>query len=176
MRSEHELEFASADDSYGLVLGIQPLRDVLRHCQGAGRMETGGILVGQYDGDMKRAIVVAVSGPPADSFLGCFSFVRGVRGLQRWLDARWRRNEGFYLGEWHFHPYASPSPSTVDIEQMRRISQSRHYCCPEPILVIIGGDPTGEWSVRSYVFPRNAESLELLPRCSPAAPGPAKEP
>lgn len=167
MRSELELEFASADDSYGLILGAQVLRDVLGHCRKAGRRETGGILVGRYGGDMRRAIVLDISGPPADSFLGQFSFVRGISGLQRWLDGRWRRKEGFYLGEWHFHPWSDPAPSSIDLEQMRRTSHDRHYRCPEPILAIIGGDPTGEWSVRAFVFPRGKEPLELLPRRPP---------
>ena len=129
-------------------------------CSAAGRMETGGVLMGRYNGELNMATVTRVCGPPSDSHSGRNTFVRGIRGLQQLIEKLWRVNE-YYLGEWHFHPGGTARPSIVDARQMRRISQSDEYNCPEPILIVVGGMPPAEWEAVAYVFPRNRESIRL---------------
>jgi hypothetical protein len=41
---------------------------------------------------------------------------------------------------------------------MKEIASSRGYQCPEPILLIIGGNPKDVWSVQVTVFKRSGES------------------
>lgn len=74
------------------------------------------------------------------------------RQLKNWLDSLWHRGAAFYLGEWHFHPYASARPSGTDQQQMRDIARSDRYRCPEPVLVIVGGDPSAAYELSVSVF------------------------
>jgi hypothetical protein len=78
-------------------------------------------------------------------------FFRGVAGLQKLLDRLWRSDESHYLGEWHYHPASDTTPSNQDLRQLRAIASDPSYCCPEPILLIVGvGDPI-ESSIRVLV-------------------------
>jgi len=85
--------------------------------------------------------------------------VRGVKGLETLLKRFWSKNE-YYLGEWHYHPNASASPSMQDISQMKEISRSIHYQCPEPVLLIIGGD-YNEYEIRVFVSVKNYKLIKL---------------
>ena len=119
-------------------------------------------LAGFYTTAHDCAVVTAVSRAPSDSRHGRTHFLRGVRGLQRWIDYLWRRKHHYYLGEWHFHPGGPPRPSFTDTEQMKKFAASPDYQCPEPLLVIIGGTPPETWTVAACVFPRGQGVVELL--------------
>lgn len=157
-----DMEFWSADRRFGLDLGEEQRLQLISICEATGGRETGGILVGYYTKTLDCAIVTAISGAPADSESRRTSFERGVHGLQRWLNDLWRRTGHYYLGEWHYHPGAPAEPSWIDIQQMEMIAQSQRYRCPEPILLIIGGDLATRWDTRIFVFPRGKEELELV--------------
>jgi hypothetical protein len=45
---------------------------------------------------------------------------------------------------------------------MLEIAKSFSYRCPEPILVIIAGDPHATWDVNALVFPRGRAPVELV--------------
>jgi len=124
-------------------------------------METGGIILGRYSDDLKYAEILRVLGPTSDSASGGSWFIRGIRGLNRLLRTLWMLRKDYYLGEWHYHPNASPKPSLIDIAQMKVIARSESYNCPEPILIIIGGDPQGEWSMSINVFLRSGEPISV---------------
>jgi len=130
-------------------------------CRKAKRAETGGIVAGRYNGQLDWAIVTEVTGPPTDSRSGRNWFQRGVRGLQQLIERLWQRDRSCYLGEWHYHPYAPPTPSGPDTSQMRKIADLASYECPEPILLILGGDPDKELETRAFVFCRGSEYVEL---------------
>lgn len=104
-----------------------------------------------------------VSRAPRDSKSGTTWFYRGIAGLQAWLYRLWEE-ERYYLGEWHFHPSARPVPSDTDLRQIKEISESPKYCCPEPVLLIIGGTPSSAWEVAAYVSPRSYALVELIER------------
>lgn len=114
------------------------LKDMVRKSLALSRNETGGIITGRYSSDRKKAIVKTFYGPTIDSKGTQFSFVRGKKGLSELLCKLWITNE-YYLGEWHLHPLSSPDASSIDIDQMLKISQDNNYKCPEPILIIVGG-------------------------------------
>jgi len=157
-----ELEFWSTDKRFGLKVPRMEVKEALRLCERSVPNETGGILLGRYSAAHDCAVVMAVTGAPADSHSGRTWFIRGVRGLQRTVDHLWGRQRGYYLGEWHFHPGGAPKPSPTDVQQMREIAGSEQYHCPEPVLLIIGGEPKGKWSAGAYVFPRASPYIELL--------------
>lgn len=136
------------------------LTKILEHCVSAKGLETGGILVGTYNEAHDVASISDASGPPRDSKSGSTWFYRGVQGLQAWLRRLWTGN-CYYLGEWHFHPRAQPKPSETDVNQIREISCSAAYQCPEPLLIIVGGEAPGNWEVAAFVSPRNCAFIEL---------------
>lgn len=143
--------YRSSDCRFGLTLDEKQLRKMLEYAKVAIPNETGGILVGQYSRSLDMAILHDVSSPPVDSRAGTTWFQRGFKGLSSWLKRLWKSNT-HYIGEWHFHPFAQPDPSGVDRTQIREISQQTTYQCKVPILLILGGDPSGTWLVRAFVI------------------------
>ncbi len=67
-----------------------------------------------------------------------------------------------YLGEWHFHPGAAPEPSPEGEEQLRQIAVSSEYHCPEPVLMLVGGNLGIGYSMRAFVFPKGQEACEMV--------------
>lgn len=109
---------------------------------------------------------------PGDSISKRFSFQRGVRGLQRFLNQMWPKRR-YYLGEWHFHPDGFAFPSGADANQMRDVACAESYHCPEAVLVIVGGNPSERFTLESYVFLRgttNAVALQLEPTSREGTP------
>jgi len=156
------LDLWSTDRRFGLSLGRAQVRTLLRLTRSARAKETGGVLVGHYNDAFSRAEVCTVSSPPRDSKAGWCHFERGSAGLEAWLLKLWRASaRTYYLGEWHFHPYASAEASAHDRAQMRAIAADTRYACPEPVLFILGGDPRGAWDARAYVFPSDGDTVPL---------------
>lgn len=158
-----EIHYESPDQRFCVCLPADVMRRIQQVCRQAGMREVGGILVGYYANENHWAIVTQASGPPHDSHAGPMSFRRGIFGLQAWLDKLWGRGR-YYLGEWHYHPFASPEPSDQDIAQMAAISKSSQFSCPEPILLIIGGDPSISPQLRAMVFPNSGMPVLLEAR------------
>lgn len=156
------LNFTSRNGRFGLRMREGEVGRVLAHCRETAPRETGGILIGFYDSDLRVAEVVRATPAPDDSRRGRTWFVRGVRGLQSLVDRFWRQNRHYYLGEWHFHPYGAPEPSQDDKDQLNKIANDESYHCPEPVLLIVGGDPAGSWTARAFVFRRGETHLELF--------------
>jgi hypothetical protein len=123
-------------------------------------LETGGILAGTVI-DESTARVVRASDPPRDSTQGPTTFHRGTEGVDEWLREA-RDSMGIqYLGEWHYHPSASPEIGRQDRAEMNDIVSNEEYGCPNPILFIIGGNAPDEHAVRAYLFHRNRPFEEL---------------
>ncbi len=108
-------------------------------CDISNPYETGGIIIGRYSDDGLTALITEITDAPDDSIYDLTSFIRGINGLQKKLDTLWR-DRLYYLGEWHYHPNVSARPSITDIRQMITISKNSCLKCPEPILIIIGGN------------------------------------
>jgi len=158
---QSKYQFASIENNFGLTIFAPEIRIMLEYCCNSSGAETGGILIGRYSQEHNMAIVTRISGPPKDSKSGSFFFVRGIKGLQSMLNRLWRRNE-YYIGEWHFHPYAAPIPSSTDHKQMIEFSRDKNMKCPEPILLIIGGDPKVDWFMKVIVYPKCQDALDLI--------------
>jgi integrative and conjugative element protein (TIGR02256 family) len=143
--------FRSPDKRLGVQISESELAKAIKQCVRTDRKETGGILVGRYTTTHDCALVTSVSDAPRDSRAGGTWFSRGVAGLQRWLDGLWK-SKSYYLGEWHYHPFAMATPSEDDLAEMKSIANTESYHCPEPILIIVGGDPKKDWHVRVFVY------------------------
>ena len=162
-QSMHEIriyEYWSSDRKFGMSIQGTHLNKILESCKESKAQETGGIIVGYYTKNLDCGIVTDVSLSPSDSKRGLIWFYRGISGLQRWLNRIWENNR-YYLGEWHFHPFASASISQTDKFQMVKIATNKGYHCPEPILLIIGGNPTKTWEVRVYLCIKGNHFIEL---------------
>ena len=135
-----------------IQLGSEQLDVMVKFCATSGRKETGGILVGKYDRDQKRACISIVSDAPDDSHRGQSTFFRGTRssGL---AESAVEQKQGYYLGEWHYHPFAlHRGQAQLTWKQMQNVEEDSGHHCPEPIMLILGGDPKGSWTIRAFVF------------------------
>jgi integrative and conjugative element protein (TIGR02256 family) len=156
------IEFWTRDRRFGLRVDRRGVHRIRALCVRAAKIETGGILIGYYTPAHDCAVVTRITGPPRDSQVGVTWFHRGVAGLQRLLDRLWYTERQYYLGEWHFHPGGSPQPSPTDIEQLQRIAASPEYHCPEPLLLVVGGDPPTEYRIRAFVFQRSERTCDMM--------------
>lgn len=154
------LVYKSPDQKYSVDLSETIVEDLLRFIRNANKNETGGILIGRYNDLHDRALVCCVTGPTADSKSGRTWFYRGIKNLQAKINDLWDEKR-YYLGEWHYHPNASASPSFQDNDQMWNISGDRKYKCPEPLLLIVGGTVTA-YEIRIFVFPKRGKRVELV--------------
>lgn len=103
----------------GLVKKIRSLR-----AQGLPN-ETGGILLGCYDFNVKTVVIVDVLPAPADSLASPTSFERGTKGTQQQVQAVAKMTADMvgYIGEWHSHPAGhSAKPSKDDFYQILFLS------------------------------------------------------
>jgi len=162
LRPDRGLCLHSSDGRFGIRLQDREVAHLLAQCEKTPNQETGGVLIGCYSRDLSMALVTEVTPAPVDSRFGPTWFDRGIQGLAWKLHQLWKRSGTFYLGEWHFHPGASPSPSVVDSSQMATIARSGRYACPEPLLLIVGGS-TRQWNAAAYVYDKGQTMHTLSP-------------
>lgn len=89
--------------------------------------ETGGVLMGMFDCDLRRIDVVGTLPPPSDSVGTQITFTRGVFRLKADIEAAAARtgNQIRYIGEWHSHPVGRSShPSSTDIAQIKQLQNA----------------------------------------------------
>lgn len=134
-----DLLFINTETNLKINLPDDQINILHLFCDESNPYETGGILIGKYSDDSLTAHISEISNSPNDSVKKKTIFKRGVKGLQKRLDALWK-DSYYYLGEWHYHPNSLPTPSSSDIKQMVSLSQNKKLNCPEPILIIIGGN------------------------------------
>lgn len=83
--------------------------------------ETGGVLLGYYDFNIKAVVVVTCLTAPPDSTASQGAFKRGIAGLADAVNEASRRTAGIvgYIGEWHSHPRGqAATPSRDDFVQL----------------------------------------------------------
>lgn len=87
--------------------------------------ETGGCLFGCYDKDARNIYVFYQYHAPDDSKCSYNYFERGCNGMFSVLEQISKRtyHQVKYLGEWHSHPYASSTPSSLDKKQFGKMSK-----------------------------------------------------
>lgn len=136
---------------YFIELSKEAYMQMLQYCDQAAPDETGGILIGKYSSDCKTAHIMQITPAPECSKQTKCQFHRSSNGLKEILDAAWDEGQ-YYLGEWHSRPTGSSFPSEIDKKQMIDLSHNKQLKCPEPILVVVGGNKdTWDLSVHLYV-------------------------
>lgn len=103
--------------------------------------EAGGILLGYRRGP--HIEVVESSAPLPRDTRRRHGFERQDPGHQALSDMRWEASGGTltYLGEWHTHPAATPSPSPTDRHEWEKLRNFYR----EPLVFLIVG--TERWYV-----------------------------
>lgn len=157
-RTETFRYYESFNGVYGVKLPEQELRHIHDLCKNSYPYETGGILIGRYSEDLKWAEIITITAAPAESKRTRCSFIRSTQGIITKLKGVWKRQQ-YYLGEWHYHPNASPKPSGLDLKTMLNLSKNEELHCPEPILLIVGGSPSN-WRQYTGVYV-NDQEIEL---------------
>lgn len=125
---------------------------IIEAARAVGKTETGGILIGRYEGNA-LALVEHATVAPADSRRGYDWFERGTKGLEEVLQQHWQDSvRRYYVGEWHYHPAPDGSPSPQDVAQMFQVASDRLYECTQPILIIVALDDDGAWLFRIFLI------------------------
>jgi len=140
------VRYASVAPDVTAEFDLSLLSEVTRIAGQAGRFETGGILIGEYFDQGTAVRITEITTMPSDSLFGRSWFKRGRKGLDAILRDRWKQGQ-HYIGEWHSHPGGSPEPSEPDISAMRRIATDPLYQCKSPVLLVVGGNPPGSFSI-----------------------------
>ncbi|KQT58252.1 hypothetical protein ASG52_22660 [Methylobacterium sp. Leaf456] len=118
------------------------LHEVAEARERAGRLETGGILVGTCDRDRKIIYVVSHYDPPPDSTHELTGFVRGTVGVyQTIVDVQARTADNLtYIGEWHTHPPGCGTRPSRDDEKLLWWIHEALRWSDAPALILIAGD------------------------------------
>lgn len=128
-------------------------RRLFEQCQlyaqkGSFQSESGGVLIGCI-----RDIHIEITGvtfPDSSDKQSRFSFVRRSANHVKKVLAAWKRSgrTETYLGEWHTHPEAYPSPSMIDLMQWRKKLAKRKL-----VLLIVGTKQVwlGFWDGRGEI-------------------------
>jgi integrative and conjugative element protein (TIGR02256 family) len=115
--------------------------------------ETGGVLMGKYDGEVIVIEVATGPGPKAKHSL--HSFQRDGDYSQEHLDRFVRETGGMwdYLGEWHSHPQKA-GPSQYDLSAIKKIRHNKKYLIQFPILGLHVFED-GFWKFYCFSIKRN---------------------
>lgn len=112
--------------------------------------ETGGILVGYFDTQLRTVHVVDALPPPPDSRGDCTGFTRGTEGLRETLDEVERRTANIvtYVGEWHSHPPGVPARPSPDDRRLIDHLAAALARDGFPALMLIVGEREETWLCR----------------------------
>ena len=103
--------------------------------------ETGGILIGTFDLERKRAYVVDTISSPLDSEEWPFSYIRGCVGLERRVEevVEVTAEQLHYIGEWHSHPEGfGCAPSSADLQAFAWLAEKMDADGLPALMLIIG--------------------------------------
>lgn len=127
-----------------LIASASAIEKAKRLAIGALPRETGGILLGWYEGaDLIIIDLVAVIDPSAGHFHYVRNHGRAQETLRSYLDSSRVEDIG-YLGEWHSHPFASP-PSSIDYDTLNAVARGGGQSAAMVVLAINADHTMGLW-------------------------------
>lgn len=107
----------------------------------AGRVETGGILLGSCDRRNRCIYITGALRAPADSRAGASYFERGGHKIEKTIMSaeRMTMKHLTYIGEWHTHPMGvNNEPSSDDDDLLDWIAERRELFVMPGIMLIMG--------------------------------------
>ena len=110
-------------------------------------VEAGGVLMGRLLQPDQVGSVENVTEPGDGDRQTRYSFFRSKRHNNE-VRRYWKSTNktGTYLGLWHTHPEAKPTPSMTDISDWQKAIQRDRYSAPALLFAIVGTDELGIWS------------------------------
>ena len=128
--------------------------------------ETGGILIGKYDDNLKVAIVYLATRSSFDSIHKAASFQRSSTDILSNINVAKELYSSslHYLGEWHSHPNNNFNPSQTDLKQMQSFAKIKQLGISAPLLLIVGGSHSRglEWQFSLHRFKKPTIYLSTL--------------
>jgi len=110
--------------------------------------EAGGVLLGRHLLDSNDLVVDEVTTPQNSDRRGRFSFFRskkhGKIAQARWLE---EASTLAYLGLWHTHPEAYPTPSGVDLKDWEQALSKDTFEGKQLFFPIVGIEKIRVWSL-----------------------------
>ncbi len=108
--------------------------------------EAGGVLLGKLLDSDGAGVIEALTLPGKGDRQSRFGFFRSGRH-HREARRYWQKTDqtGAYLGLWHTHPEAVPTPSSIDMDDWRRALRKDLYPGQGLLFVIVGIDAIGLW-------------------------------
>lgn len=158
----------TAEDTHVIRISVQALLDAQVVAQAALPDESGGIVVGWWEGD--DAAVVQALLPVPDHQAGRGHYERRQTLAQRALDDYLRSgldSPSGYLGEWHSHPAPQP-PSSIDRQTLSDIVRQERRRAVLLVLALNGANAVGvhglvghpRWPRRTGIGPARIERIE----------------
>lgn len=100
------------------------------------QLESGGILIGRRRDP--HIELVSITEPDSSDIRHRQSFYRYSNKHREIATEAWRNSSGYldYIGEWHTHPELTPSPSSIDVSEMKIIAKKLH---PKIMVSVIVG-------------------------------------
>ena len=122
------------------------------------QLETGGVLIGHINKNGEFVIRKAtVPGPNAIKKETCF--LKDEEFTQKELENAFQNfgSKGLYLGEWHYHPQGTNSPSGIDVKSLTEIAKQDTYRIDSPLLIILS--PSFEYALT--IHDKNGQCVKL---------------
>lgn len=118
------------------------------------------VLLGRLMSNSRDIIVDAATEPTTLDRAGRFFFQRSRRPTQKAIDEAWRNSDGTrnYLGEWHTHPEANPTPSEHDRAQWQLLCETARFEQNFLLFLILGQRSIGLWEL----FRENQSVLQCM--------------
>lgn len=142
-----------------LKVSADALAVMLAHAQHAPTaLEAGGVLLGRLIAGTADLVVDAVTPPMPGDRRSRTSFRRAARRHQEAIDRAWHESgeTTAWLGEWHTHPEADPTPSGIDWKDWHRKLVEDRFAGPL-LFIIVGTRAVRVWEGRR---PRKIRPLE----------------
>lgn len=153
------------DYKYNLsvVMPYSIWQKMVRLCEESYPNECGGILIGEYADDLKKAKVkeILIS---KNNFGNRMSFLREAKEANSFLKKLWRMASGtkYFIGEWHSHPKGAGYPSATDDDSMYQVAKTEKCACKRPVLIILNGGPKVWKSGICWVYSSEGKRFELV--------------
>lgn len=149
------------NSNYNVEIEIRKdiMRNIYEACKLSYPKETGGVLFGYYS-EPNLAIVTDIWEEKNIANKNETKFIRGINGLKSFSDNLWNKRQVYYLGEWHYHPNSNCNASNTDLDTIVKISKSKIYRCPEPIMLIVSSKKN--WKFTEVIYLVNKENIIVL--------------
>jgi integrative and conjugative element protein (TIGR02256 family) len=136
-----DCELCRHEDPVRVCLDKDTMHFMIAECKQSKDKETGGVLIGFRD-RFGEIVVTRATGPGPGAKRRPDWFERDVGFCQSELEKAYKEldGRGLYVGEWHYHPAGSNSPSSRDLLSLSEIAELPNYMTDKPVMLIFSSD------------------------------------